>query len=319
MSAESAKDALHLPSLSVKGLLGIPAVSIPELGRVTLIAGKNGSGKTTLLDAVRIYAARGSYPALAGVLRAREELAVFVDENDNEKLAPDLSALFHKRRPSVDARVKIGPDNGGEQLVMSPGPALFRDGFLDGDVPALEIDFDGIGKTVSISEALRTGRISRRWPRNREPEEHNTVRCLSVGPNVPGNDDMARFWDWLAHTGDEDLAAQALRLIYGDRVGNVVVVSDDAAGNARRVLVSIKGQDSRVPLRSLGDGAVRMFGAALALANSKDGLLLMDEVENGVHYSVQPDFWKMVMMGAIENNVQVFATTHSRDCIDGFT
>ena len=73
-----------------------------------------------------------------------------------------------------------------------------------------------------------------------------------------------------------------------------------------------------MPLRSLGDGAVRLFGVALALANSQGGFLLIDEAENGIHYSIQRDFWRMVLLTAQENNVQVFATTHSWDCVAGF-
>ena len=45
---------------------------------------------------------------------------------------------------------------------------------------------------------------------------------------------------------------------------------------------------------------------------------MIDEVENGLHYSVQPEFWRMVMQTAQANNVQVFATTHSWDCVSGF-
>ena len=86
----------------------------------------------------------------------------------------------------------------------------------------------------------------------------------------------------------------------------------------RRAAVKLKSQEQRVPLRSLGDGALRLFGVALALANSRDGFLLIDEAENGIHYSVQRDYWRMVLQAARKNNVQVFATTHSWDCIAAF-
>ena len=55
---------LHLPDLTIKGFRGIDELSIPRLGRVTLLAGKNSVGKTTVLDAVRVYAARGRYSTL---------------------------------------------------------------------------------------------------------------------------------------------------------------------------------------------------------------------------------------------------------------
>ena len=44
----------------------------------------------------------------------------------------------------------------------------------------------------------------------------------------------------------------------------------------------------------------------------------MDEAESGLHYSVHPAFWRMVLRVASKYNVQVLATTHSWDCIKGF-
>ena len=61
-----------------------------------------------------------------------------------------------------------------------------------------------------------------------------------------------------------------------------------------------------------------MLGVALALANSRDGFLLIDEAENGIHHAVQRDFWRMVLQTARDNNVQVLATTHGWDCVRGF-
>ena len=61
-----------------------------------------------------------------------------------------------------------------------------------------------------------------------------------------------------------------------------------------------------------------MFGLALALANSRGGLLLIDEAENGIHHTVQYEFWKLVLQTAQANDVQVLATTHSWDCVRGF-
>jgi len=58
---------------------------------------------------------------------------------------------------------------------------------------------------------------------------------------------------------------------------------------------------------------------ALALVNLQDGMLLIDEFENGLHYSIQPDIWRLIFQVARRLNVQVFATTHSQDCIRAFT
>ena len=59
MPEDQPNNGLHLPDLTIKGFRGIKSLSLPRLGRVTLLAGKNGVGKTTLLEAVSIFASRG--------------------------------------------------------------------------------------------------------------------------------------------------------------------------------------------------------------------------------------------------------------------
>lgn len=73
-----------------------------------------------------------------------------------------------------------------------------------------------------------------------------------------------------------------------------------------------------LPLYSLGDGMYRALGIALALANARNGILLIDEFENGLYYTVQPDIWQLIFQVARRLNIQVFATTHSWDCIEAF-
>ncbi|MXX36608.1 MAG: ATP-binding protein [Gemmatimonadetes bacterium] len=142
------------------------------------------------------------------------------------------------------------------------------------------------------------------------------------------NKEIVRFWNAIALTDDEDRAMQALRLILGSDLERVAVIREDEPSvsyknvevedHIQRVVAKLRGQARPVPLQSLGDGALHLAGVALALANSRDSFLLIDEVENGIHHSVQPDFWRMIFKTAQANNVQVIATTHSYDCVRGF-
>ena len=320
-------DSLHLPSLSVRGLLGIPDLTIPRLGRVTLIAGKNGVGKTTLLDAIRIYAAKGNYLVLDAVLQSRDEIVSFDETADRKTPIPDLESLFYGRCLSSDSAIAIGPASGEQELVITAMPGMWDDTETDriddenDDPPLLGIAFDGtdldpIRASVLASDVTDNPLLRRRLRRNLESSALFPYR--SLGPNAPGNDDITQLWDTVALTPDEDWAVAAFRPIYGDAIQRVAAIADPRGPRLRRLMVSRKDQPGRVPLRSLGEGAVRMFGVALALANSSGGVLLIDEVENGIHYSVQGDFWKMVFQAAQDNDVQVIAATHSRDCIKGF-
>jgi AAA15 family ATPase/GTPase len=87
---------------------------------------------------------------------------------------------------------------------------------------------------------------------------------------------------------------------------------------ARTPVVKLKDENHPIPLHSLGDGMNRLFYIALALVNSRDGLLLIDEVGSGLHYSIQLELWRLIFTLASRLRVQVFATTHSNDCILAF-
>ena len=317
---------LHLPDLSVKGFRGIKDLSISRLGRVTLFAGKNGVGKTTLLDAVRLYAARGRYAVLAGILQDREELTETVEEDGDGRLTPNWDALFYGRHAS-EAFISIGSIRRDQYLNIGMGPLSpnttrqlerhIPDHLIDDEIQSLQVEFKSSKKEIPILSSM-PGRRYRMFLDD-ESESPSEIRYESLGPGLLDNIRLARSWDKVALTDDEVRAGEALNLIFDDSVVRVAVIGDERRSRyGRRIVAKIKDQERPVPLKSLGDGAVRLFGVALALANSQGGFLLIDEVENGIHHSIQPDFWKMVLKTAHENNVQVLATTHGWDCVVGF-
>lgn len=145
---------------------------------------------------------------------------------------------------------------------------------------------------------------------------------LLVGPAPPVSDDLATLWDAVALTDAEDLAINATKLVLGDEVERFAVIGHHAGpgklSGGRRPFVKLRGIQQPVPLRLLGDGATRLFALALTVANCRDGIVLIDEAENGIHHAIQADMWRLVLAAAAATNVQVIATTHSWDCAAGF-
>ena len=331
-------DDLHLPDLSITGFRGIERLSIERLGRVTLLTGRNGVGKTTVLDAVRVHAARGHPIVLHELLVRREEFVAASDEDHDRVVVPDYTALFHGRGAVQEASIRIGPTSGGDDLLIDRMPPralspeqheLFADHLTEAGVQAVSIAYRDKKRLLPSFLAVDDGR-SANWSRRHyfrnlqrgrfDDSEWPVVECESLGPGLPSNSRLARFWDNVALTEEEDLSVRALQLI-GEDIERVAVVGDEERrypGDGRRVVVKLKDHSRPVPLKSLGDGVTRVFAAGLALANSRDGFLVVDEAENGIHYSLQPDFWGMILRAAHQNNVQVLATTHSWDCVTGF-
>jgi AAA15 family ATPase/GTPase len=88
--------------------------------------------------------------------------------------------------------------------------------------------------------------------------------------------------------------------------------------NQRIAKVKLTDIENPVLATSMGDGINRILTIILAMVNCKDGYLLIDEFDNGLHVSVQKQLWEIVFDLANKLNIQVFATTHSHDCIDAF-
>lgn len=331
---------LHLPSLSISGFRGIRELDIPRLGRVTLLAGKNGIGKTAVIEAVRIYASRSRENVLSGLLRRHEEFAPNIDEDDR-LFTPAPAALFHGRDVVPNSCIEIGPKGASnherlkiEAVVPSGKQAdilerLYPDAVSDDPLLALEISFADRKRTIpwffssyTRAESRKVFMSSRRLIDEQE-DLPSGLNCQSLGPGLLNNSEVADLWDDVALTDDEARAVEALNLVLDDKVDRVTMIGDTRPGPGyrtpgRRVVVKLLNRERPVPLRSLGDGATRLFGVALALAGSRNGFLVIDEVENGIHHSVHDAFWRMILRTAEENDTQVFATTHSFDCLQGF-
>ncbi|MBW1649548.1 MAG: ATP-binding protein [Deltaproteobacteria bacterium] len=110
---------------------------------------------------------------------------------------------------------------------------------------------------------------------------------------------------------DPNISAVAL-------IGDISNDRFSSGKNKRIPIIRYKGIKERIPLKTMGDGLLRLFHVILALVNAKDGLLLIDEFENGLYWALHPKLWDIILRLSHQLNVQVIATTHSRDCIKGF-
>lgn len=324
---------LHLPSLTVKGFRGIRDLALPDLGRVTLLSGKNSVGKTTVLEAIQVFASRGDSRTLVELLGSREEFVSGEDEDGDAVSFPDFGSLFHDHDPgdvndgpaAIRIAARPAPHNLSLRLVEADtAPDLFSEDLV---LNALRVSAGKHSRTIPVGwighsrSRTRTYNLSKVF-RSRRPEAWpDPIPLESLGPGLLENDEVSRLWDDVALTPAEEFVTEALRLVVGGGLERIAVVGDRSRAyrsQRRRTVARLDSLSVPIPLKRLGDGAQRLLGMSLALANCQDGILTIDEVENGIHHSVLRDLWRLIFRAAQDSNVQVFAATHSWDCIAAF-
>ena len=82
--------------------------------------------------------------------------------------------------------------------------------------------------------------------------------------------------------------------------------------------IKLKNLEKYIELKELGDGLKEFISIISAIYSSKNGYLFIDEIANGIHYTNLDRLWEIILTLSKEQNVQVFATTHSIECIESY-
>lgn len=315
-------EQLLLTSFEVQGFRAFTHLEMPRLTRVNLIVGKNNTGKTSLLEALRIYGTKGDPATIAEILGAREEMGYGSFGQDYlAALESSVEQLFSRDRKSADSpRLRIGQVNQGSPVeVTLESVVVTRE---RGESSLFELETPIVN---SLPEPVLVIKSNGGHPVQVPLERLQSVsrRRFELQPSIwvsaygLSSSEVGEFWDNIALTDYEEHVLEALKII-APEVQRLSLIGENPPHGNRSVVVKLPGLRRPIPLRSMGDGMNRLLGIALALVNAQNGIVLIDEIENGIHYSVQADLWRLVFRTAARLNVQVFATTHSWDCIDAF-
>ena len=330
MKVEPAMDVtgvtLPLPSINVQRFRAIRHLSLPELARVTLFVGQNNAGKTSLLEAVRLFSAANPLSVLATVLRERSGIRF----SPARRLSATLDVAVEDLEAAVAAARSIfhGTYSGAEDTVQIDGP---RERLVLSLPWSSRISKDDRGRLVELelflgpsSPLIQIDRGARKWEltydllmrRRSVVVRRGAMPAVFIPAQGMSGAAIASFWDRVA---DDGYAADVEEVLRTMVPGLERVYLVGAGGSQlRTVALQIRGLRRLVPIANMGDGTNRVFAVALALVSAREGLVLIDEVENGLHHSVQDQVWTAIFSLAAQMGTQVLATTHSWDTVVGF-
>ncbi len=330
-----------LNSLDIKNYRNLKELRINSLSRVNLITGKNNTGKSTILEAIAIYATKGDLNLIYQLLGERGENFRTTEstKNSTESNIRTLSSLFTNRLvgfEKVDA-ISIGSIENtlvGEEKPSEKSVSLRFVKYLDeiqGDTRGIittrkrtiienevdqQIDNFKVGIETRLGNSsfilpLDEDRLSRFGFRGLGGNENfQFIRTRNIDREING-----KLWDNITLTDKEKYVIEALKIIEPS-TERIAFIGENQ--RERTAVIKLSNTPTILPLRSMGDGINRILTIVLALINSDNGFLLIDEFENGLHYTVQEQLWNVIFNLAQKLDVQIFVTTHSEDCISSF-
>jgi predicted ATPase len=330
-----------LQSLEIKNFRALEDLKVSKLGRVNLIVGKNNSGKSSILEALRIYAGEAQ-PHLLREIAGMHDEAMQAGEPENglpgimpfdgffpgRRFPEDGSCILIGEVGKADTALQIrfghmiseqvdSVDNEGRPITYTARRLLAQGDNSDGEVePVLEVSKGGESAPIRLLGHLPP------FLRRVDPKAM-VLPCAMVPTRVVSFDELAAIWDKVGLTTNKKVVADALRIIAPEFQELMFIKNGSPSSGAQRrnertAIVSLENEPRPVPINSMGDGMARVLQLILKMFAAKGGILLIDEFENGLHYSVQEKVWQMMFDLAHKLDIQIFATTHSWDCIESF-
>ena len=302
-------------------------LTVEPLARVNLIAGENNAGKTALLEALWLL----NHPASP---RQALRISSWREATDYSR-GSFYADIFHRydtdlviRMQAVDSQIpgvetlKISRQYRAQQPLFDISVESESElGEVDiGDLDfEHEIEFDystGNGTSSHANVWLESeSKLGRSRPMLRES---GRLRAIPSHPCVFQN--STDRWNTRALTasfgkaeieGTLKVITEVVQLLE-PRLKRLTTIADYRGFPS--VYADI-GVGRLYPLSIMGDGTKRVLALCLAFLRAQRGVLLVDEIENGLHYSVLVDVWKNLDLLSREFDVQVVATTHSYECI----
>ena len=299
-------------NIEIKNFRGIDHLKIDDFSRVNILLGQNSSGKSSVLECLLLMMGMSNpdLPQTINSIRSRN-YSSFADlgymfHNYNINVKPETSSVLFdetKRHLSLELTYvfeeKSQPDLQNGQIPTSETKTFLN---------TLKMLFDvESGQQKSTYECSLTinqqGFISNKKLAEGYLEK-NSVAFLSsdLAAGNPANDLVE-----LAKRRLKDTVIEQLRH-FDSRITTLEILNNVA-------YVGLEGIDQLLAVNMQGDGLRRYLNIVAASANPTNNILLIDEIENGLHYSAYKKLWEAIFALATTTNKQVFVTTHSKETL----
>jgi len=303
-----------IKSFTIKGFKQFTDLFLQGLKPISLIGGKNNTGKTTVLEAFFMFYDRGNPEITMRHLSWRGVGSI--------ALNPDSlwSPIFHSYDMAKTVEMEICQNDTKEKVLIKSNKEFQKSvyalpstkgiihkietGPQSLTMESLDLSYHVNDKKMGESHLTLDGpRLGMHSNNLRKPSKK--VAFIGSGSQRNPIEDSARFGQLEIH-GHTDIITDVLKVIEPNLKSLTTILQGEHAfiyGNI--------GLQRKIPVSHMGEGTAKLLSIILAIATNANGMVLIDEIENGWHYSLLPKLLKAIHKMAKEYNCQIIATTHS--------
>lgn len=321
----------RLKSLEIRHFKALADVSLDDLGSFNLLLGANDVGKTSVLEAIFLLTGSSDIELTTDIQAERQldtgsfDVVELLFRNLNTDTSIELSCMLsdssEKHRLNISAsigksgvakriapslkRSRFGGESNQAPIVRSqissssPSQAASKILYYEAEV----VGSNGKERKLSTAELEFSAREGIRHAT--PPNESVLIPATFVSAHA--RLESTAFHSVVVNKLEADLL-QVLRPI------NPEIVSVTVSNQTAYVDIGLK---KRIPLGSFGSGLVRVASVYSRALSQRAKILLIDEIENGLHHEGVANFLGAMLSIANSGNIQVFATTHRLDVLKG--
>ena len=296
-----------LEHLKIENFRGFDSLEIDGLSKVNLFVGKNNSGKTSILEALFLILGM-SNPMLPSNVNRFRGLGI----NTQLGLSKQLRYLFHNLQLETNPSFYVKFADASERWLNMEAKYKQND-FSNKNSSLSTPEINGIGLNFATKKRQNPNKT---YKSSLIFTDNDTV----VTPNVPKNyietlyanfiysglkDEMStltRYAEIVKRKG-EDSILQALKK-FDEKIVSIQPLNDG-------VYFDLENVAELVPSNIMGDGIRRFLSIITAVSEKPNAFILIDEIENGLHYSAYKLLWKSLLSYTLQSDVQLFITTHN--------
>ncbi len=290
---------MHFKDIEINNFRGFDHLKIENFGQINLFVGKNNSGKTSVLEAFAFLSTPHNIQIASSINEWVRDFSV--------KKISDYLNFFHNQNienePTINASLvnKIISQKRVLKLSISGVLSFDLGGFPTNSTFNAKYKIDK--ESFELKTIFENGAV----PKYESNLKKETIINNQLIAGKQPFQNLHFFVGRLREIKNTNQLVTVLKKIE-PRLLDIEVVDD-------KVLLNLDGIDKLLPINFNGDGIQKIATIIASIFWIKDGVLFIDEIENGLHYTAHKTLWKGIIDACKVSNVQIFATTHSLESL----